>query len=78
MFSGGDLRAGTVAAGSSSIESLGKKIGSTKIPSFANLIGGSTADFERLSEAQTKVAVAPVAVIEPSKSAEPNDVDLPF
>lgn len=60
---------------SSSIESLGKKIGSTKIPSFANLIGGSTADFEKLA-AQTRVAVAPVAVIEPSKSAEPNDVDL--
>lgn len=61
---------------SSSIESLGKKIGSTKIPSFANLIGGSSADFEKLEAAQTRVAVAPVAVIEPSKSAEPNDVDL--
>jgi hypothetical protein len=67
----------------SSIESLGKKIGSTKIPSFANLIGGSTADFKRLSGAQTRVAVAPVAVIEPSKSANaPNDDDdddhIPF
>jgi hypothetical protein len=64
---------------SSSIESLGKKIGSTKIPSFANLIGGSTADFERLEAAQTRVAVAPVAVIEPSKSANTvTDQDIPF
>lgn len=60
---------------SSSIESLGKKIGSTKIPSFANLIGGSSLDFEKLSEAQTRVAVAPVAVIEPSKSANAPDYD---
>jgi hypothetical protein len=64
---------------SSSIESLGKKIGSTKIPSFANLIGGSTADFEKLEAAQTRVAVAPVAVIKPSKSANAPDYDgIPF
>lgn len=61
---------------SSSIRSLTtEKIGSTKIPSFANLIGGSSLDFEKLSESQTKVAVAPVAVIEPSKSANDPDTD---
>jgi hypothetical protein len=64
---------------SSSIESLGKKIGSTNIPSLAHLIGGSTADFEKLEAAQTRVAVAPVAVIEPSKSANtPDYSDIPF
>ena len=47
---------------SSSIESLGKKIGSTKIPSFANLIGGSSADFEKLESSQT-------SAIKPTKNA---------
>ena len=48
----------------SSVESLnGKMIGSTKIPSLANLIGGSSADFALLESAQTR------AVIEPIKSA---------
>lgn len=65
---------------SSSVESIdGRKIGSTKIPSLAHLIGGSTADFERLSEAQTRVAVAPVAVFdEPSKSANTDGLDIDF
>jgi hypothetical protein len=64
---------------SSSIESLGQKIGSTKIPSFAHLIGGSSADFDKLEAAiQTRVAVAPIAVIEPSKSVHDDLSDIPF
>ena len=51
---------------SSSIESLGKKIGSTKIPSFANLIGGSSADFEKLEAVQ-------IRAIEPTKNAAVSD-----
>lgn len=50
---------------SSSIESLGKKVGSTKIPSVAALIGGSTADFEKIKAIQS-------AKIAPTKSAKVN------
>jgi len=53
----------------SSVESInGKMIGSTRIPSLANLIGGSSADFKRLEEAQIKT-------IEPTKSASVADFD---
>lgn len=55
---------------SSSIESLGRKIGSTRLPSFKNLIGGSSADFDKIVEIQTQaVAVAPIAPRQPTKVA---------
>jgi hypothetical protein len=54
----------------SSVESLGRKVGSTRVPSLAHLIGGSTADFEKLEAAQK-----PVATIEPTKSAAPVAAD---